>query len=67
MEEEKFVAKLKSNVSRSYNNMENNYMNMNLLKGEKAFLMADVRIQTKGKWKKERVVWLLIIIIKFGL
>lgn len=49
MEEEKFVAKLKNKVTQSFNNMSNTYMNMNLLKGEKASLMADVRIQTKGK------------------
>lgn len=35
-------------------------MNMNLLKGEKAFLMADVRIQTKGKWGK---IWTYVYIL----
>lgn len=45
MGEEKDVSKLKTMVSISYNNMSNNYMNVNLLKGEKALLLADIDSQ----------------------
>ncbi len=45
MSEEKDVSRLKTMVTTSYNNMSNNYMNMNLLKSEKALLLADVDTQ----------------------
>ena len=41
-DEEKDVAKLKTMVSTSYNNMSNNFMNMNQLKSQKALLLSDI-------------------------
>jgi len=39
------VSKLKNMVTVSFNNMSNNYMNMNLLLSEKALLLGDVDTQ----------------------
>lgn len=46
-------------VTISFNNMSNNYMNMNLLLSEKALLLGDIDLQHgKNKW----LDFLLIII-----
>lgn len=45
MNEEKEVAKMKTKVTTKFNNMQNNYLNMNLLLSEKALLLADIDAQ----------------------
>ena len=40
----KDVSKLKGQVTSSFYNMENNYMNMNLLRSEKALILNDIDV-----------------------
>lgn len=51
-------------VTISFNNMSNNYMNMNLLLSEKALLLGDIDLQHgKNRWLDFVLIIINVIII----